>query len=173
MQPTPSTRNFTQKGILQFICKLLGLLFVLQVLMSAQKVIAVDWVLNNSSRGNVALAVELFSNAAVCWLLLFKSDWIAEKLDIKADEVRVTLGMQELLELIIIIAGLVLTIASASTVFKGIMQFVSSGIHGGDMSAPSGIFSGMFMLIIGLVMLKHHKRVFVWISKLPQSQSSD
>lgn len=173
MQPTPSTRNFTQKGILQFVCKLLGILFVLQVLMSAQKVVAVDWVLDNPTRGNVALAAELFSNAAVCWMLLFKSDWIAEKLDIKADEVRVTIGMRELLELIIIIAGLVLTMASASTVLEGILQFLSSNMHGGDTNAPSGIFSGMFMLIIGLAMLKNHQRVFVWISKLPQSQSSD
>lgn len=173
MQPTPSTRNFTQKGILQFVCKLLGVLFALQVLMSAQKVIAIDWVLNNPTRGNIALAAELFSNAAVCWMLLFKSDWIAEKLEITTDEIRVTIGRQELLELIIIVAGLMLTMASASNVFEGIMQFLSSSMHGGDTSAPSGIFSGMFMLTIGLVMLKHHKRVFVWISKLPQSQSSD
>src|SRR5689334_21729882 len=110
MQSTPTPHAFTQKGILQFICKIAGVLFVIQTFFTLQKILSAEWTVNAWSQGSLALAIELLSNAAVCWIFFRKSDWIAEKLDITSDEIRVSIGKQELLEIVIITGGLVLMV---------------------------------------------------------------
>jgi hypothetical protein len=174
MQPAPPTRSFTQKGILQFICKVSGVLFILQTLFTLQKIISVEWPMNALSQGNLALAIELISNAAICWVLLTKSDWIAEKLDVNSDEVRVSIGKQEFLEIVIIVAGFVLVITSASRIFDNVVNYIYLTGSADSVALPlTDIFSGLFMLAVGLVILKNHKRVFGFISNLRETEHSE
>ncbi len=165
MQPTPTPRTFTQKGILQFVCKTAGALFILQVLSTVQRILATEWTANALSQANLALVVELVTNVAICWILITKSDWVAEQLEIGTDEIRASLGMQEFLELIIIIMGLVITFTSASRVLDGVVHYAYMSTQG-TLASAEDIFAGLFMLGIGVMVLKYHKRVFSFISRL-------
>jgi hypothetical protein len=173
MQPTPTTRSLSQKGILQFICKIAGVLFILQTIFTLQKILSVEWTLNRFSQGALALAIELLSNAVVCWIFFTKSDWIAEKLDITSDEVRVSIGKQELLEIVIIAGGLVLMVSSASKIFDTLVNYVYLSGQQTTGIPIDEIFSGLFMLAVGFVLLKYHKRVFSFVSNLRESEHSE
>ncbi len=173
MQPTPTPRPLTQKGLLQLICKIAGAIFILQTLFTLQKILSIEWTLGTLSQGNLALAVELFMNAAICWVFFTKADWIAEKLDIGDDEVRVSIGKRELLEIVIIAAGLVLVTSSATKIFDSIVNYAYMSASQNATMPVTDIFSGLFMFAIGLVLLKNHKRVFSFISKLRETEHSE
>ncbi len=171
MQPTP--RAFTQKGILQFLCKIAGVLFILQTFFTLQKILSVEWIMNSLSQGNLALTAELLTNVAVCWVFFTKSDWIAEKLEVGSDEIRVSIGKQELLEIVIIAGGLVLVVSAASRIFESLVGYVYLSSRQ-DIAIPiDEMFSGLFMLGIGFVLLKYHKRVFSFVSNLRETDHSE
>jgi hypothetical protein len=177
MQTTPTTRTFTQKDILRLVCKVAGLMFILQTLMSVQRIISVGTI-NIWSQGSLGLGVDLLSNAIICWVLLSKAEWIAERLDVSSDEIRVAIGKQELLEIVVIIVGFILVITAASTLLDNVVHYIYISGFGRGESQGIGIsidefFWSLFTLAGGLLIVKHHKRVINWVSKLPESTSSD
>jgi hypothetical protein len=171
--PPPQNRKVSQKGLFKLVCKLLGLYFIVQTVISAQRTFFIAGPINEWSSGNVALIAELLSNAAICWVFFRKSDWILEKLENDSSEIEVTIGKIELLEIGVIIVGIMMVLTSASGIFDKLASYAYLSLDTGESQGTPDIFSGLFTLAGGLLILKHHKRVINWLASLKSSESSD
>jgi hypothetical protein len=160
------------------VCKMLGLCFIVLTLLSAQRIFSITWSINVWTDGKLAVLVEVFSNAVICWVFLTKSEQISERLFINSDEVLIAITKRELVEVVIIIMGLLVAINSATKILTSMVHYIyrigSGAGENQDISIPDdNFFSALFMLAGGLLILKHHKRIIEWVSSLPQSTSSD
>lgn len=164
----------TVKSLFTLVLKIVGLLFLKDILSLSSQVITIVFFANNNSTDNTSITLLLttlllFSHLLVAFLLVFKSDIIIEKLQLTQgfdqDPLPLNVHRSTILSIAVIVTGGLLALDEIPNTFRLLYSYFvtrSRFIYSGSENFTV-IFVSVIKIAIGLLLIKQQRQIVNFI----------